>query len=64
MDLLYVSLPHSLILSSGTTCDCDSKVGVRECVMWNIMCGSKTVCVHMKMYYVDWGEREECLLSH
>ena len=43
-------------LVQPVSCDCDSKVGVREYVMWNIMCGSKPVCVHVRMY-VDWGER-------
>ena len=28
-------------LVQPVSCDCDSKVGVREYVMWNIMCGSK-----------------------
>ena len=39
MSLSLTALLYPLV--QPVSCDCDSKVGVREYVMWNIMCGSK-----------------------
>ena len=45
---VFLSLTALLCpLVQPVSCDCDSKVGVREYVMWNIVCGSKVIGIYV-----------------